>query len=58
MQLPQNRLRDTAQSRASSSQLPKRLAPTFSGTQWILRLSAAIRSRSFSTLTNQVGMAL
>ncbi len=45
MQLPQYRLRLTAQSRASRSQFPNRFAPTASGTHRMRSLSSAIRSR-------------
>ena len=42
---------------ASASQLPNRLAPTASGTQWTVSLCATIRSRKPVTRTNQAGSA-
>ena len=55
--VPQNRLRLTAQSRASRSQLAKRPTFTDSGTHAVLSLAASSRSLMASTRTNQEGTA-
>src|SRR5579862_3692494 len=56
--VPQYLLRDTAQSLAFSSHLPKRPSLMCSGTQWICALAARILSLNFSTATNQELTAL
>ena len=57
MGVPQKRLRLTAQSRADSSQLWKRLTLTKSGTQYVFSLLASNRSLSDSTLMKVPGTA-
>eukprot|EP00966_Prymnesium_polylepis_P298863 6906075-Prymnesium_polylepis.1 len=57
MGVPQKRLRETAQSRAFSSQLRKRFSLTKSGTQYVWSLLASSRSLSDSTLINVDGTA-
>jgi hypothetical protein len=56
--VPQNRLREIAQSRASRSQFANRFSPTNSGTQRVCSFNATIRSRNSETFTNHVGIAL
>ena len=58
MGVPQKRLREMFQSRASLIQLPKRPEPMASGTQWICLLCSTMRSRSAVTRTKRVGTAL
>jgi hypothetical protein len=57
MQEPQKRLRLMFQSLASSSQLPKRLAPTAGGTQRTLSFCATSCERRSATFTYQASMA-
>ncbi len=55
--VPQTRLREIAQSRAPSSQLPKRPSRMCSGTQCTCAFTASSRSRRDSTFTYQEGIA-
>ncbi len=56
-QEPQKRFLEMFQSRASRSQLPKRLAPIASGTQVTASLLATSCSRRSSTRTYQASIA-
>ena len=56
--VPQNRFRDTAQSRASFNQLWNRPSFTSLGTQYVCLLFSTTRSLISSTLTNHDGTAL
>ena len=52
--VPQKRLREMAQSRAPTSQLPKRPSRRCSGTHAVVALAAITFSRMASTRTNQL----